>query len=109
STLHYRTSNPEAYRLYLLGRHFWNRLADRDNNRRAVKAFEDALALEPSYAPAWAGLATAALAVHNDRHTAEGEQEGCRAGLDAAERAIALDPDLAESYSARALLRMWCR
>ena len=49
---------PEAYTAYLEGRYFADRLGEEDL-RRAVERFERAIALAPSYAPAWAGLATA--------------------------------------------------
>jgi TolB-like protein/Tfp pilus assembly protein PilF len=99
-----RTANPDVYRLYLLGRHAWNQ-ANSDGWRRAVTAFQDALALDPKYAPAWAGLAHAIVSASTLAATStEWVQEYTRA-LSAAEKAVALAPDLADGYVARARLR----
>jgi len=47
-----------AYELYLTGRQLWN-LRTEESMRRSIEYFEQALALEPSYAPALNGLADA--------------------------------------------------
>src|SRR6202041_911166 len=52
------TANTEAYTQYLLGRQFWNH-RNLDGYRRAVEAYRKAIALDPGYAAAYAGLATA--------------------------------------------------
>src|SRR2546426_2635071 len=99
-----RTANPDVYSLYLLGRHAWNQ-ANSDGWRRAVTAFQDALALDPNYAPAWAGLAHAIVSASALAATStEWVQEYTRA-LSAADKAVALAPDLADGYVARARLR----
>jgi serine/threonine-protein kinase len=100
-----RTMNPDAYNEYLLGRQF-ARSGSKDGSRRAIEAYEKALAIDPGYAPAWAGLALArdyfagyfeeSLAVFRDTE---------ERALTAAEKAIALDPDLAEGYHARGAIR----
>jgi hypothetical protein len=46
----------EAYDQYLRGRYFWNRRT-REGFYQAVDAFEKAIALDPNYARAYAGLA----------------------------------------------------
>jgi len=50
------TRNPEAYRLYRLGRFFWNRFGP-ENNGKAIENFSLAIAQDPSYALAYSGLA----------------------------------------------------
>jgi eukaryotic-like serine/threonine-protein kinase len=106
STEAYRTRDPEVHAQYLLGRLFWNR---QDDKGRAVQAFEKALAREPTYAPAWAGLAIAVFDVGDRSQTAAGLEAGCRRGLAAARRAIELDPTLSEGFSTRGFLREVCR
>ena len=106
STEAYRTRDPEVHAQYLLGRLFWNR---QDGKGRAVRAFEKALAREPTYAPAWAGLAIAVFDVGDRSQTAAGLEAGCRRGLAAARRAIKLDPTLSEGFSTRGFLRQVCR
>jgi serine/threonine-protein kinase len=51
-------ADPEAYRAYLQGRHFANRRTEADL-KRAIGSFESALAREPGFALAAAGLADA--------------------------------------------------
>jgi TolB-like protein/DNA-binding winged helix-turn-helix (wHTH) protein/Tfp pilus assembly protein PilF len=51
-----QTANPEAYDLYLRGRYAW-RLIGPAGNRQALEFYERAIAKDPSYALAWAGIA----------------------------------------------------
>jgi adenylate cyclase len=50
------TANPEAYKLYLQGRFYWNKREEKDF-RKAVEYFNQAIALDANYALAYAGLA----------------------------------------------------
>src|SRR4026209_2310016 len=50
------TENPEAYELYLKGRFFWNKRTGVDL-RKAIEYFQQAIAKDPNYALAYAGLA----------------------------------------------------
>src|SRR5262249_17286214 len=50
------TENPEAYELYLKGRHYWHQRSPA-TVRLAMQCFEDAIKLGPRYALAYAGLA----------------------------------------------------
>ena len=50
--------NPEAYKLYLQGRHLWNQLTVEDLEK-AVECFLHAISLAPDYAQAYAALAEA--------------------------------------------------
>lgn len=52
------TANPEAYELYLQGRFFWNKRTGADL-RRAIDSFNQAIAKDPNYALAYAGLSQA--------------------------------------------------
>ena len=107
SKLH-RTGNPEVYAQYLLGKQLFNR-ATVDGYRRAAQAFEKALAIEPGFAPAWAGLAHATYWIADSGDTSAAISDGQRRALAAAEKAVALAPDLAEAYSARGAIRSACR
>jgi TolB-like protein/tetratricopeptide (TPR) repeat protein len=53
-----RASNIEAYRLYLQGRQYWRQFHPA-STAKAVSYFEQAIALDPSFAPAYAGLGDA--------------------------------------------------
>jgi TolB-like protein len=50
------TENAEAYQLYLKGRFHWNRRTNKDR-QRAVEYYNQAIAVDPNYALAYAGLA----------------------------------------------------
>ncbi|MEK6322655.1 MAG: protein kinase [Acidobacteriota bacterium] len=49
------TENPEVYKLYLNGRYHYNKLTG-DGMKRAIDYYQQAIAMEPNYAPAYAGL-----------------------------------------------------
>ena len=89
-----RTSDLEAYDLYLLGRHGWATRTT-DGLRDAVAYFEAALERDSSFVPAWVGLAAAynALPWWTDYPFQEGGERSKRA----ADRALELDPDNPEA------------
>jgi TolB-like protein/Tfp pilus assembly protein PilF len=96
------TMNPEAYRLYLEGRYYWNK-RNSDGIGRAIGLFQQAIDLDPDYARAYAGLADA-VAQSNVVPLLERKQKA-RA---AAEKALSLDNNMAEAHTALAhiLLRL---
>src|SRR5438105_4044927 len=100
----HRTSNPEVYTQYLLAKQLFTR-DTRDGYIRAAQAFEKAVALDPAFAPAWAGLAVATFWVSDTAETPDAIAEGQRQARAAAEKAVALDPNLAEGYAARGFVR----
>jgi TolB-like protein/Tfp pilus assembly protein PilF len=100
-----RTTVPEAHNQYLLGRQFFNR-TNVEDFRRAVAAYEQAIALDPNYASAYAGLAVAENELSHDPENSLAEVlAGQQRALAAADRAIAIDPELSEGYAARGFLR----
>jgi len=97
-----RTSNAEAYNQLLLGRQFFNR-SNADDLRRAVAAYRRAIALDPKYAAAHAGLADA----EDNLADWTGDESGFKRAEVAADEAIALAPDEADGYSARGSQRIY--
>jgi class 3 adenylate cyclase/TolB-like protein len=95
------TANAAAYERYLEGRSLLAKLT-KESVSAAVGKFEEALRLDPSYALAHAGLATAA-AQTSTRFASESEIDAWadRARREAA-RVLELDPDLAEAHEALA-------
>jgi TolB-like protein/Tfp pilus assembly protein PilF len=86
------TANTEAYQLYLKGRFYWNKRTA-DGFVQAADYFQQAIAKDPNYALAYAGLADCYV-------LALGEQrEKMPRAKDAASRAVALDPTLAEPHA----------
>ena len=100
-----RTSNSEAYNLYLLGRQLWNRQTP-ENYRRAVDAFRRAVALDPGFGAAYAGLARSVAmdTQFNSTNSAERDR-GRREALELAEKAVLLEPTLTEALFTRGWLR----
>jgi len=95
-----RPANPEAYSEYLLGKQSFNR-GNPAGFQSAIAAFHRAITLDPRYAAAYAGLATAeAYWADNGGQPADVER-----ALEDADQAIALAPNLADGYVARAWLR----
>ncbi len=97
-----RTTDLQAYDLYLLGRHRW---ATRDAGavREAIEYYEQAIARDSGFALAWAGLADAwEVLPFYDRTV--GGLEAYPHAVRAADRALALAPDLAEANAARGIL-----
>jgi TolB-like protein/Tfp pilus assembly protein PilF len=93
------TANLEAYHLYLRGRFLVNRLTGQFESLFAARdAFQQAVALDPDYAAAYAGLSEAysSLAYLTFMPT----KEASEAAMAAAHQAVALDPELAEAHTA---------
>ena len=102
------TNNIEAHQQYLRGRYFWNRRGF-DNLQNAVTAFKAALAADPDYVDAWAGLAqTYALIPEYSASDPAGNGktiDTVSEALDAADHALRLDPVSSRALSARAYVR----
>ncbi|HEX6280057.1 MAG TPA: tetratricopeptide repeat protein, partial [Pyrinomonadaceae bacterium] len=90
-----RTSNSEAYRTYLRGRHEWNKFS-LDGLTRSITFFEKAIEIDPNYALAYSGLADSYVNLGVDHLPPRAYMPKARA---AALRAIELDGSLAEAYS----------
>jgi len=88
------TANLEAYQLYLKGRALLYRRGL--DIGRAAKCFENAVALDPGYALAWSGLADARNML--GLYGWERPNTIMPLAKDAANRAIVLDPMLAEAH-----------
>ena len=92
------TDNVDAYNLYLMARSYY--VTGNQGDPRKEEAIERltrrAVDLDPGYAQAWALLASAQSTLHRDHGRAG---DGGQAALD---RALALNPDLAEARSIKA-------
>jgi eukaryotic-like serine/threonine-protein kinase len=94
--------DPEAFRLFLVGRHQWNRRTG-PATRLAIENFQGAIDIDPTFAPAHVGLADslaylAFLEVISPR-------EAFPRARAAAEKALALAPDLAEAITSAAFVK----
>jgi serine/threonine protein kinase len=96
----HRTRDLEAYNLYLKGRYHWSRRGEFLS--RAVECFTRAIALDPSYAQAYAGLADSygVLGIYGILSSIEAAEKA----RPAAERALVLDDTLAEVHRSLAAI-----
>jgi adenylate cyclase len=96
------TSNPEAYKLFLMARQYatTGNLGSARRNEAIIRLCQRATEIDPDYARPWALMSAAQMSLrfHLGR---EGDD-----GFAAAERAIALDPNLPDAHSAKARVLM---
>src|SRR2546426_9327070 len=97
------TANPEAYEFYLKGRFFWNKRTGVDL-RKSIDYFDQAVAKDPSYALAYAGLADAYVLLSG--FGAASPKDSLPEAKAAAEKGLDLDGTLGEAHAslAQALL-----
>lgn len=95
--------DPKAYDEYLRGRFYLNR-QNKAGNETAIEALERAVAIDPSFAAAYAELAQAY--VWKLFLFAPEEKQWQERAFVAAEKALSLDPNLAGAYLARGRL-LW--
>ena len=88
------TTNPEAYKLYLMARQY-NATGNSRHRDITVRLCHRAVEIDPEYARAWALLAIC-QATRRMVNVDTGDT-----GWSAAERALALQPDLAEAHAAK--------
>ena len=93
------TDNVQAYGLYLRGRYAWNKRTS-DDVVEGIKYFEQAIALDPTYALAYTGLADS-YSLHIDYRNVP-VHEGHEKAKFYARKAIALDDTLAEAHASLA-------
>lgn len=94
------TDNAEAHNLYLMARqtHITGQEADARSAEAIVRLCKRTVEIDPNYAQAWALMAIGHLKLRDARQGYSNE------GMVAAERALALDPDLAEAHAVKAQL-----
>lgn len=91
------TSNTEAYELYHKGRSLWERRSG-DNIPKAIAFYEQAIARDPNYALAYAGLAQSYILL--PFYAGADRRNVYPKAKEAALRALRLDPNLAEAHLA---------
>ncbi len=94
------TSNPEAYRLYLEGRQQWASRTQ-EGLKKSIALFQQAIAADPNYALAYAGLADTYNVAPSYDIGIESKQALSLAD-EASQKAVQLDDSLAETHAARA-------
>lgn len=99
-----RSSNAEAYRLYLEGSFFLHRLNDEDM-KKAIESLRGALDVDPGYTMAWALLSYCYFL--QEANAWAPIAEGAERAREAAKRALALGPDVAASHWAIGAVQMY--
>ncbi|HEY0051348.1 MAG TPA: protein kinase, partial [Pyrinomonadaceae bacterium] len=90
------TDKAEAYEAYLRGRFNWN-LHSEEGFARAIQFYRRAVELDPNYALAFAAMTE--YYIFLGIHCVIPFAEGAKPAREAAEKAVALDPSLAEGYA----------
>jgi TolB-like protein/Tfp pilus assembly protein PilF len=92
-----RSDNPEAFQLYLQGKFYGERVTQADSDK-AIELYQRALAIDPSFALAWAGLSH--IYQLQVGYGFAPIDEGYERAREAAQNALRLAPDLAEAHIA---------
>jgi serine/threonine-protein kinase len=95
------TESVPAYQLFQKGRHFWNKRGEA-NLKKAIAYFREALAADPNYAQAYAGMADCYMVLSNILSG----NEVLPQAREYATKALALDASLAEAHTTLAAVKM---
>jgi len=96
------TENSEAYQLYLHGRFYWNRRTPGDVSK-AIDFFQHTIEKDPNFALAYSGLADSYFSLARNSAVLSPKEAGAKA-RQAAEKAVELDPALAEAHASLGLV-----
>ncbi len=94
--------NPEAYEAYLKGRYFWNKRTA-EGFRKAIDYFDQAIAKDPGYAPAYSGLADSYVVLGAWQYAVMDPKEAYPRAQAAAIKALELDNTLGEAHTSLAM------
>ncbi len=96
------TENTEAYQLYLKGRYYWNKRTE-EALKKGIEYFQQAIAKDPGYALAYAGLSDSYSVLGYYNYLPPKEAYSRAKG--AAAKALEIDDTLAEAHASLANLR----
>jgi DNA-binding winged helix-turn-helix (wHTH) protein/Flp pilus assembly protein TadD len=91
------TDNPEALHAFIKGRYFWNRRTT-GALKKGLEYAQQAIALDPAYAAAYVGIADT-YNLLGAQHSVLSPKEAFPKARAAAQRALEIDPDMAEAYA----------
>ena len=97
------TENSEAYQLYLKGNYYTSKLT-KDGFQKGVECFNQAIAADPNYGLAYAGLA---FNYFNSEDWFVPPHEAGPKAKEAALKALAIDPTLSDAHLALAVIAQW--
>lgn len=93
------TADPEAHRLYLQARYFWNQRT-KQSLFKAIELFEQAIKLDPNYALAYTGLADCYYTMGDSTYALLRPTESFPKARIAAQKAIDIDESMVEAHTA---------
>jgi len=96
-------TDPEAYSLFLQAKHFSNLLTP-EGWEQSIALYEQALDIDPDYAMAWAGLSRNYINLAG--YNLLSPEEGYGLARDAAEKALAINPNTATAHAALGWISM---
>ena len=102
---HSRPVDPEAYLAYAYGRYWWNKRTPEDL-QKSIEYFQNAITKDPSYAPAYAGLADAYSLLGSIGTDDLPPSQVMPKAKTAALKAVALDDSLAEGHTSLAYVKL---
>ena len=98
-----RTVIPEAYEAYLRGRFFWNKRTE-DGFRKSIEYYDTAIAKDPTFAQAYAGLADAYVLLGG--YGFQPQSISMPKAKAAALKGLTIDARLADAYTSLAMIAM---
>jgi TolB-like protein/Tfp pilus assembly protein PilF len=98
------TKDMEAYRLYQEGRYFFNKFEPPDSNYKAIERYRKAIARDPNFAAAYAGIADAYSYLAENFVVAP--RKAMPKAKSAAEKAVDLDDSSAEAHTALGIVKL---
>ena len=100
-----RTGNPQARELYTQGRVYWSKRSA-DAVQHSIELFRQAVAIDPSYAAAYAGLADAYILAGSYGNSFLAPKTAMPKAKEAVEKALALDNNSAEAHTSLAYIKL---
>ena len=100
------TQSTAAYQTYLRGRFHWNKRTQ-EGIERGIEYFKEAIALDPDYALAYAGLADSYALLGAVEYAALSPGEAMQQAREATLKALAIDDTLAEAHASLAYVRIF--
>ncbi|HKP71432.1 MAG TPA: tetratricopeptide repeat protein [Pyrinomonadaceae bacterium] len=102
------TTSNEAYQTYLKGRYHWNKRT-KEGIEKGIEYFKEAIALDPNYALAYAGLADSYALLGAVEYAALSPGEAMQKAREATLKALELDDTLAEAHASLAYVMIFDR
>ncbi len=95
---------PAAYDAYVRGRHAWNKRGEA-SLREGIRLFQESIDADPTYAPAYAGMADCYSQLGYGGYVSP--EDSFTRGKAAAQKALELDPNLAEGHASLGFALMY--